>query len=584
MEGWCGMADETPCKCPPRAPAISAGLTSLPRQRGSFSQVRAATLRDARAKQPLSFWRAEEGELGLLLAEAWAYVSDAISMYDSLIAEEPRCRVRGTTSSAFLHHQRQVTWVPPKGCVDTDTGGWHAREVVMFACPAVTGSGWAGAVVFSVSLLPACGPAQAPSPGAVASTTTDASSHGGTVESGDAVATEASGTPDAASDDAAALCPDVTIEQPFPYHGYCLARDDLPEVAGRFGPAGEPALAFIGGGFYTPWEGETVLLRWDGTSLTEEHFDTVAWAGLWLPATLSDLQRDDLLGEALEDGIHVIPNSAGGLQPSIAKLLSGSRRNPVAAIDLDADGFDEIVAGYSVDADSFTRRLEAYRWSGTTWEWFGDLGVTPDECRVTSARRLELNGDGRPDLALVTACGPTANGGDAFVTMVATPRPLAFETTFWPELGGNVRSWYLADFDADGRHDMVYELVDLGPRRLEIVLVPGDGSLSQPTPIWLDDHPVFVDGHAHCVQGSHPWIPVHVDDDGRSELMCGRTLIDSPLELPTAIEALPAGLLGSTVSPQIAAHDLTGDGVDEIVVVGRDSLDEPRTFVLVAGE
>jgi hypothetical protein len=79
---------ETPCSCPPRAPEIAAGLDSLPRQRQMFAGVRAAVLRAARRAPALASWRAEEADIGLLLAEGWAYVADVLGLYDRLIADE----------------------------------------------------------------------------------------------------------------------------------------------------------------------------------------------------------------------------------------------------------------------------------------------------------------------------------------------------------------------------------------------------------------------------------------------------------------------------------------------------------------
>jgi predicted phage baseplate assembly protein len=79
---------ETPCRCPPRAPEIPAGLDSLPRQRITFAGVRAAVLRAARSAPALAGWRADDGDIGLLLAEGWSYVADVLGLYDRVIADE----------------------------------------------------------------------------------------------------------------------------------------------------------------------------------------------------------------------------------------------------------------------------------------------------------------------------------------------------------------------------------------------------------------------------------------------------------------------------------------------------------------
>jgi hypothetical protein len=73
--------------------AIDAGLSSLPRQVASFAEFRHAMLSALPARAPLASWRARsDQDLGVMLVEMWAYVCDAVSFYDELIANESYLR------------------------------------------------------------------------------------------------------------------------------------------------------------------------------------------------------------------------------------------------------------------------------------------------------------------------------------------------------------------------------------------------------------------------------------------------------------------------------------------------------------
>ena len=73
----------------PPAPNIPAGLTTLPgRQLSGFPEYRAAMLTAIRSYLELADWRARsEGDLGVMLLEAWAAVLDSTGFYDARLAE-----------------------------------------------------------------------------------------------------------------------------------------------------------------------------------------------------------------------------------------------------------------------------------------------------------------------------------------------------------------------------------------------------------------------------------------------------------------------------------------------------------------
>jgi Baseplate J-like protein len=72
---------------------IAAGLSTLPRQIATFPEFRRAMLLAISEYGPLDGWQADRNEdLGVLLIEAWAYVCDVLSFYDSVIAQEAYLR------------------------------------------------------------------------------------------------------------------------------------------------------------------------------------------------------------------------------------------------------------------------------------------------------------------------------------------------------------------------------------------------------------------------------------------------------------------------------------------------------------
>ncbi len=95
-----------PCDEPVFPPElnISAGLTSIPRQIGTFGDFRRAMLASVRGKVALAAWRARDAQgsredLGLLLLEMWAYACDVVSFYDEVIAHEVYIRTARQSSS-----------------------------------------------------------------------------------------------------------------------------------------------------------------------------------------------------------------------------------------------------------------------------------------------------------------------------------------------------------------------------------------------------------------------------------------------------------------------------------------------------
>jgi hypothetical protein len=90
------MSSSCPCDTLPEPRVqIAAGLSALPRQIRSFPEVRQRLLQGLSDpnRDALADWRAREGrDLGLMLLEMWAYVSDVVNFYDERIANETYLR------------------------------------------------------------------------------------------------------------------------------------------------------------------------------------------------------------------------------------------------------------------------------------------------------------------------------------------------------------------------------------------------------------------------------------------------------------------------------------------------------------
>ncbi|HEY4187766.1 MAG TPA: hypothetical protein VGP07_22010 [Polyangia bacterium] len=147
------MSSECPCDdLPTGALNIPAGLSSLPRQIRSFSEVREALLRSLPGQPALAAWRARgAGDLGVMWLEMWAYVSDVLNFYDERIANEsylrtaqldpslrrlvaligarPRPAVAGAVSLAALAEGRTAVTIPARTAFRSGAFGTQPPQV-----------------------------------------------------------------------------------------------------------------------------------------------------------------------------------------------------------------------------------------------------------------------------------------------------------------------------------------------------------------------------------------------------------------------------------------------------------------------
>jgi hypothetical protein len=118
---------------------IPAGLDALPRQLRSFSEVRRALLAAIPQQPALSQWRAHTTQdLGLMLIEMWAYVSDVLNFYDERIANEVyiRTAVRRPSLRKLVE---LLGYVPAPGLAATVTLAALAEGRTLVTLPTGTG-------------------------------------------------------------------------------------------------------------------------------------------------------------------------------------------------------------------------------------------------------------------------------------------------------------------------------------------------------------------------------------------------------------------------------------------------------------
>lgn len=218
-------------------------------------------------------------------------------------------------------------------------------------------------------------------------------------------------------------------------------------------------------------------------------------------------------------------------------LLPCGRGAGLLFLDLDGDGFDEVVAGATGGLDVFDNKDGKLQPRRT-------VPVSPGE--VTALAAGDVDGDGLVDLA-VTVGGKVEvlrnDGGRAFSSISSVTGSQ-----------GTCRGVALGDFDRDGHLDVAFG--DADGRRIGVQLGRGNGSFRAP---------VYRDG----LPAAPAWL-VAADLDGdqrtdvaaaleRSHLAVLRSLPDGALAPPSLY---PAG-----ERPQrAAAGDLDGDGDVDVVV------------------
>jgi predicted phage baseplate assembly protein len=118
---------------------IPAGLDALPRQLRAFPEVRRALLEALPTKTALQQWRARNSQdLGIMLLEMWAYVSDVLNFYDERIANESYVRTAQRRTS-LRRLVELIGYIPAPGIAGTVTLAALAEGRNIVTLPAGTG-------------------------------------------------------------------------------------------------------------------------------------------------------------------------------------------------------------------------------------------------------------------------------------------------------------------------------------------------------------------------------------------------------------------------------------------------------------
>ncbi len=210
---------------------------------------------------------------------------------------------------------------------------------------------------------------------------------------------------------------------------------------------------------------------------------------------------------------------------------------------------------------------------------------TVDDAR--SWREADVNGDGRPDLVRISNRSPGVvvetrlrNADGSFSTAPAD------DTFYWGDKLPSARaaSFILADFDGDGRTDIVYPKYrpDLNPHQVELLTLSSQG-----TGLFHQiDNPFVVDQPMDDIAG---WFAADVNGDGRADLVhlsyvygsfAGGCASEHQLNIDTFLGVAGGGFLHATaqvwtcnVPEQLRAWrlvDLNRDGKADLAAVWRD--------------
>jgi len=131
---------DCPCDTPPVLRLeIAAGLDALPRQLRAFPEVRRALLAALPTEPALQDWRARNSrDLGLMLLEMWAYVSDVLGFYDERIANESYIRTAQRRTS-LRRLVELIGYVPAPGIAGSITLAAIAEGRIDVTLPVGTG-------------------------------------------------------------------------------------------------------------------------------------------------------------------------------------------------------------------------------------------------------------------------------------------------------------------------------------------------------------------------------------------------------------------------------------------------------------
>ncbi len=212
----------------------------------------------------------------------------------------------------------------------------------------------------------------------------------------------------------------------------------------------------------------------------------------------------------------------------------------ILSVDLDGDGNEEIIAGRGVDPYSGLSEIAVvYTFQGTEYVpvWTSDWHYPQRIARVTTADR---DGDGRPELFLITAGGRV----DAVDVMNNTT---VFTATY--EIDPTVVDGAVLDVDQDGA--------------LEVVLASAHS-------VRVFDLESGTEEQIYDIQGARNLFVAQVDADAGLEILVDANDYSNPAGyvLDASTGTIEWTYYGG-FAPQLAFGDVTGDGIDDAIGINQ---------------